>query len=182
MSKKTKKLEKENLTLHRKIDILNRNMLDMAEDRTNVKKENEQLRKTRDKLEGVIRAMQAQGRGLDVNLGEGHDRDGEEGEDGESEYEYDDEDEDEGSEVEYDDETEDEVPPMPTSLSVVMPPQSSAAAAATQAGQGQGHAPQQIPSPAQLAQAAQMLANGQARARQPNGQVNGTSNSSGRIR
>lgn len=45
MSKKTKRLEKENLNLTRKHDLTNRNILEMAEERTKANKEMETLRK-----------------------------------------------------------------------------------------------------------------------------------------
>src|ERR1700712_442791 len=45
MSKKTKRLEKENLTLTRKHDQTNRNILEMAEERTRDKEDLEKLRK-----------------------------------------------------------------------------------------------------------------------------------------
>ena len=63
MSKKTKRLEKENLNLTRKHDLTNRNILEMAEERTRVNKEVEALRKKAATLESVIRRMQEQGRG-----------------------------------------------------------------------------------------------------------------------
>ncbi|OCK84158.1 hypothetical protein K432DRAFT_145638 [Lepidopterella palustris CBS 459.81] len=109
MSKKTKRLEKENLNLTRKQEATNRNILEMAEERTRAQKEMarkdkemELLRKKNENLEKLCRGMQAQGRGqvsasdLDVDDDEGT----------ESEYEYDDED-DEGS-GEYDEDTEED--------------------------------------------------------------------------
>lgn len=87
MSKKTKRLEKENLTLTRKHDQTNRNILEMAEERTRTTEELEKWRKKSDNLEALCRRMQAQGRGqgLTTEL-----------------------DEDEGTESEYDEEYEDE--------------------------------------------------------------------------
>ncbi|WEW60014.1 hypothetical protein PRK78_005496 [Emydomyces testavorans] len=88
MSKKTKRLEKENLTLTRKHDQTNRNILEMAEERTRNNEELEKWRKKSNNLEALCRRMQQQGRGqalagdLDVD--------------------------DEGTESEYDDEYEDE--------------------------------------------------------------------------
>jgi hypothetical protein len=114
MSKKTKRLEKENLTLSRKHEATNQNILKMAEERTKNHREMELLRKKNENLEKLCRGMQAQGRGQ-VALTEQEDEDG-------TESEYDEEDyEDEGSE-EYDDDTEEEnierrpfgpVPPPP---------------------------------------------------------------------
>lgn len=109
MSKKTKRLEKENLNLTRKHDLTNRNIVEMAEERTRLLREMESLKKKNGTLESVIRGMQNQGRqttnpsALEADT--------------ESEYdeEYDDEEEedeeDEGSEVEGeegDDDTEEE--------------------------------------------------------------------------
>ena len=105
MSKKTKRLEKENLSLTRKHDSTNRSIVEMAEERTKVLKEIEQLRKKNGTLENIIRRMQAQGR---APAGDGV-AEGDE-EDTQSDYdeeEYDEEDESEGEP--YDDEdTEDD--------------------------------------------------------------------------
>lgn len=101
MSKKTKRLEKENLTLTRKHDQTNRNILEMAEERSRNQDELEKWRKKCQHLETLCRRMQAQGRGqgLPAEL-EGDD------EGTESEYEeeddYEDEEDEEGiSEDEY---------------------------------------------------------------------------------
>ena len=93
MSKKTKRLEKENLTLTRKHDQTNRNILEMAEERTRDKEDLERLRKQEQQMRNIIKSMQEQGRGVpaaDVDDGEGT----------ESEYdeEYEDEDEEEDDE------------------------------------------------------------------------------------
>lgn len=106
MSKKTKRLEKENLNLTRKHDLTNRNIVEMAEERTKYLKELETLRKQKATLESVIRRMQEQGR---APAGAGVMEGDEEGT--ESDYEEDEEyDEEEGSEEEgeYDDDTEEE--------------------------------------------------------------------------
>lgn len=104
MSKKTKRLEKENLNLTRKHDLTNRNILEMAEERTRVNKEMENLRKKNNTLESVIRRMQDQGRGPAAGGAMEGDEEGTE-----SDYEEDDYDEEEGSEdAEYDDDTEEE--------------------------------------------------------------------------
>lgn len=105
MSKKTKRLEKENLTLTRKHDLTNRNILEMAEERTRVNKEMETLRKKNNTLESVIRRMQEQGRAPATGSVLGGDEAGTE-----SDYEEEDDyDEEEGSEEgEYDDDTEEE--------------------------------------------------------------------------
>ncbi|KAG0638486.1 myosin-like coiled-coil protein-domain-containing protein [Tuber brumale] len=68
MSKKTKRLEKENLTLSRKSDTTNRNLLKMAEERTKHQKELEILRKKNSKLENLCRALQAERTTLDTKL------------------------------------------------------------------------------------------------------------------
>jgi hypothetical protein len=105
MSKKTKRLEKENSSLTRKHDATNQNIIKMAEERTRAQKELEQLRKRNENLEKLCRGMQAQGRGVppipppQEPDGTDHDDDGTE-----SEYDYSDE-EDDGSldEDEYED-------------------------------------------------------------------------------
>lgn len=119
MSKKTKRLEKENHTLTRKHDLTNRNILQMAEERTKVSKELDVLRKKNDNLEKLCRGMQAQGRGVVppnlVEVGAGTEEEMEEDSEGtESEYEYDEDENEEGSEDEgeYDD-TEEDLPPHP---------------------------------------------------------------------
>lgn len=106
MSKKTKRLEKENQNLTRNKEITNRNIGEMVEERTKMQeayarkeKELADARKRIERLEHLCRGMQAQGRGR-VELEE-------EEEMTESEYDYEDEDE-EGS-GEYDDDTEEDV-------------------------------------------------------------------------
>ncbi|RMD41895.1 hypothetical protein DV735_g3213, partial [Chaetothyriales sp. CBS 134920] len=64
MSKKTKRLEKENLTLTRKHDQTNRNILEMAEERTRDKEDLERLRKQEQQMRSIIKTMQEQGRGV----------------------------------------------------------------------------------------------------------------------
>jgi hypothetical protein len=104
MSKKTRRLEKENVALTRKHDLTNRNILEMAEERTRFNKELETLRKKNANLEKLCRGMQAQGRGGPPV--EGDDIDGEATD---SDYEFDEE--DEGSEGDYDESTEEETLP-----------------------------------------------------------------------
>ena len=118
MSKKTKRLEKENINLTRKHDLTNRNILEMAEERTKLNKdildmadertrhnkEMDTMRQKTAKLENIVRAMQAQGRpgvGMPPAV---VDDEGTESDFDEEEYE------EEGSEEEgeYDDDTEDE--------------------------------------------------------------------------
>lgn len=120
MSKKTKRLEKENDALKRKHEKMNGNIFKMAEERNKHLKDIEDARKNTDKLKSIINQMQQQGRGIPQGMqgtvesvyGEG------EGEvDGDSDYEEDEEEYEEGSEdgeegeyEEDDEETEDEHP------------------------------------------------------------------------
>ncbi|KAK7532117.1 myosin-like coiled-coil protein-domain-containing protein [Phyllosticta citribraziliensis] len=102
MTKKTKRLEKENQILTRKQEATNKSILEMAEERQRNHAELQRLRTKNDNLEKLCRSMQAQGRGqmpsqeLDA-----------EDEGTESEYLDDDEYDEEGSE-EYDEDTEEE--------------------------------------------------------------------------
>ena len=102
MSKKTKRLEKENLTLTRKHDLTNRNILEMAEERTRQNKEMETLRKKSTTLENTIRLMQEQGR---APAGAQMAEDSERSDYDEEEFEEEDE---SGEGDEYDEETEDD--------------------------------------------------------------------------
>jgi hypothetical protein len=123
MSKKTKRLEKDNLTLSRKHELTNRNILEMAEERTKTNKEVAALRKKNANLESLCRGMQAQGRGggataaavRDLDAGPHMDDEGTE-----SDYTYDEEDREdddgeedeegsEGDDGEYDEDTEEEI-------------------------------------------------------------------------
>ncbi|KAL2068719.1 hypothetical protein VTL71DRAFT_15057 [Oculimacula yallundae] len=124
MSKKTKRLEKDNMTLTRKHDLTNQNILKMAEERSRTNMEMDSLRKKNEKLTSIINQMQKQGRGVAGGMaamaegsteGEYHEGDlenteseydyeDEEGEDGDGE----DEEEDEGSEGDYNEDTEEE--------------------------------------------------------------------------
>lgn len=101
MSKKTKRLERENQTLTRKHDQTNRNILEMAEERSRDKEEIERLRRQETKMRNIIKSMQEQGRGLAAGSGDirgdGMDDDG-------TESEYDEEYEDEEDEEYMDDE------------------------------------------------------------------------------
>ena len=103
MSKKTKRLEKENLTLSRKHEATNTNILKMAEERTRTLKELELLRKKNENLEKLCRGMQAQGRGQVAPLAMEHGDEDDEG----TESEYDDDEYEDDEEYE-DDDTEDE--------------------------------------------------------------------------
>ncbi|APA09406.1 hypothetical protein sscle_05g041760 [Sclerotinia sclerotiorum 1980 UF-70] len=114
MSKKTKRLEKENMSLTRKHEVTNKNILTMAEERNKNTHEIEALKKRNDKLRDIIDQMQRQGRGLAQGMAgtvEGEYAEGDlEGT--ESEYEYE-EGEDEGSDGEYDEDTEEDLHPEP---------------------------------------------------------------------
>lgn len=123
MSKKTKRLEKENHNLTRKHDLTNHNILQMAEERTRTGKEMEMLRKKNENLEKLCRGMQAQGRGQVL-----------EDEGTESEYEYEDDEDEDGSDGEYDDTEEegsaDHTPGPPAFGPTPPPPPTSAGAQA----------------------------------------------------
>ena len=97
MSKKTKRLEKENLTLTRKHDQTNRNILEMAEERTRDKEEIEKLRKKDTQMRSIIQSMREQGRGTtQPDIDEQLDDEGTESEYDED-YEDDEEEDEEGS-------------------------------------------------------------------------------------
>ena len=103
MSKKTKRLEKENHTLTRKHDQTNRNILEMAEERTRDKEDLERLRKQEQQMRNIIKTMQEQGRGggggpVQQELVD------EEGTESEYDEEYEDEDEDDEASYEAEDE------------------------------------------------------------------------------
>lgn len=102
MTKKTKRLEKENQILTRKQEATNKNILEMAEERQRNHTELQRLRQKNDNLEKLCRSMQAQGRGQMPSQELDAEDDGTE-----SEYLDDDEYDEEGSE-EYDEDTEEE--------------------------------------------------------------------------
>ena len=102
MSKKTKRLEKENHTLSRKHDQTNHNILQMAEERTRSNREMEMLRKKNVNLEKLCRGMQDQGRG---QIGSAKDTDVEldsEGTESDNDYEGDLYEGSDGNEVDVD--------------------------------------------------------------------------------
>jgi DNA repair exonuclease SbcCD ATPase subunit len=132
MSKKTKRLEKENMNLTRKHDLTNQNILKMATERTKSNDELEALRKKNEKLTSIINQMQKQGRGVPggmIGMAEGS-VEGEypDVEGTESEYEYDDEEAEDGDEEgseegEYDEDTEEELHlPEPKPFGPAPPP------------------------------------------------------------
>ncbi|KAK4238488.1 alpha-taxilin [Achaetomium macrosporum] len=140
MSKKTKRLERENEILKRKHDQVNGNILKMAEERNKNLAEIDELKKKLEKLNGIIKQMQQQGRGIPQGLTGTVENGYAEGElDGdESEYEDDEYDEGEDEEVsdegdEYDDETEDELhhQPQPQPYGPERPPPAPVAATTT---------------------------------------------------
>jgi len=122
MSKKTKRLEKENLNLTRKQEATNKNIFQMAEERSQSQQTIDRLTRENEKLKKLCRAMQTGGYGSAGGAaGEGEvdgdpaavggaDRPVYDGEGTESEYEEEEEeyDEDEEEEGEYDDDTEEE--------------------------------------------------------------------------
>ena len=139
MSKKTKRLEKENMNLTRKHDLTNQNILKMAEERTKSNLEMDSLRKKNEKLTSIINQMQRQGRGVAgvmSGMAEGStEGDYVEGdlEETESDYEYEDEegedgdgeeeDGDEGSEGDFNEDTEEGLHPEgPKPFGPVPPP------------------------------------------------------------
>lgn len=139
MSKKTKRLEKENSQLNRRHEALNRNVLEMAQEREKNNEQVESFKLKNQKLTDIINQMQRQGRGLPSGSNgtqaaepEGQYLQGEPipGGDTESDYEYEDEDEEEvGSEADYDDDTEEEsvvpfgpVPPPPPPATLIPAP------------------------------------------------------------
>ena len=94
MSKKTKRLEKENLALSRKHDQTSHNIIQMTEERIRTNKELEDLRGRYAKLERISRAMQDQGRKLPKGMvGLDEDDEGTESEYEDEEEEYAEEDE-----------------------------------------------------------------------------------------
>ncbi|KAI7448289.1 hypothetical protein KC368_g5944 [Hortaea werneckii] len=114
MSKKTKRLEKENLNLTRKQEATNKNIFQMAEERSQSQQTIERLGRENEKLKKLCRAMQTGGYGNMPGAGQqavgggavgGEEFD--EGLEGETESEYEDEEYDEDEEGEYDDEDKD---------------------------------------------------------------------------
>lgn len=121
MSKKTKRLEKENNTLTRKHEQTNRNIFEMAAERTKNKEELESWQRKCQHLEALCRRMQAQGRGEGLAEGDDHLDNDDEGT--ESEYDDDYEDEDELSEDGDLDDTDGGIPHAgPTERPVFGPP------------------------------------------------------------
>jgi hypothetical protein len=163
MSKKTKRLEKENLNLTRKQEATNKNIFQMAEERSQSQQTIDRLARENEKLKKLCRAMQSGGYGMAGGMAGPHDPNAEfdEGLDGETESEYEDEEYDEDEEGEYEEDTEEE------GLDV----QQQHAQLQHQQGKMFGPAP---PPPPPVAQQ-QALPNGKASLpQQLNGSVNGT--------
>ena len=112
MSKKTKRLEKENETFRRKHDATNANIFRMAEEREGLKRRQDAAEKKGEKLMAIIRSMQQQGRKVPPTAagvvegyeggGEAVEAEGFEGSEysGDEEEEEDEEDDDEAAEEE----------------------------------------------------------------------------------
>jgi light-regulated signal transduction histidine kinase (bacteriophytochrome) len=117
MSKKTKRLEKDNQTLQRQKEAVNRSIGEMVEERHKIQeelarktKETEDQRKKIARLETLCRGMQAQGRGQ-VPMAELEEDDEEVTE---SDYDEEEDYEEEEGSGEYDDDTEeDPIDPVP---------------------------------------------------------------------
>ncbi|KAI1308826.1 myosin-like coiled-coil protein-domain-containing protein [Xylaria venustula] len=132
MSKKTKKLEKENEAYRRRDTALNSNILKMAEERNKHLKDVEDVKKKNDKLTSIINQMQQQGRGIPAGMQgtmENCYTEGGEADEGElegeedSECDYDEDAEEQISEGEFDDDdTEEEVPSVPGAYGPERPP------------------------------------------------------------
>lgn len=118
MSKKTKRLEKENLNLTRKQEATNKNIFQMAEERSQSQQNIDRLSRENEKLKKLCRAMQTGGYGsaapapalsparnghtiatFDTTESEYEDEDEEYDEDEEGDEEYDDDTEEEGIDV-----------------------------------------------------------------------------------
>ncbi|QIW96652.1 hypothetical protein AMS68_002170 [Peltaster fructicola] len=125
MSKKTKRLEKENLNLTRKQEATNKNIFQMAEERSQSQQIIDRLNRENEKLKTLCRAMQKGGYGADGPAGSQHDgaEDFDEALEGETESEYeDDEEEYDEDEAEYEDDTEEEVEVQPGPKTFGPPP------------------------------------------------------------
>ena len=146
MSKKTKRLEKENLNLTRKQEATNKNIFQMAEERSQSQQTIDRLTRENEKLKKLCRAMQTGGyAGAAGAAGADPGAEFDEGLEGETESEYEDEEYDEDEEGEYDEDTEEEgIDVQPRTYGPPPPPP-----------------PQDLP-------------NGKMRGPQPNGTVNGT--------
>lgn len=142
MSKKGKRLEKENEALKRQKEATAANIIRMAEERQEWKKKTETAERKTEKLMSIIQQMQQQGRkvppGL-VNTVESCYSDSHGGGEGD-ESDYSDEDgEDEEELSEFDDDTEEEPQPNEHSVPVPYGPERPPQPAATAAAATNGH-------------------------------------------
>lgn len=112
MSKKTKRLEKENLNLTRKQEATNKNIFQMAEERSQSQQTIDRLSRENEKLKKLCRAMQTGGYGTAgaaaARTTAGHGTEFDDGLEGETESEYEDDEEYDEDEGDYDDDTEEE--------------------------------------------------------------------------
>lgn len=111
MTKKTKKLEKENKQLAKKAETMNKNVLEMAEERTKQQTEAETNKKRMAKLENLCRALQAERIALENKIAEmegGLHGSGEEDGEYDEEYEDDELDDDDLDDDDDDDEDDDD--------------------------------------------------------------------------
>lgn len=141
MSKKSKKLEKENDVLKKQKEATNANIIRLAEERQEWKKKSETATRQLQTLRGIIQAMQRQGRPVPPNLastlescfsdshggGEGDEEsdysiDGDEDDEEEGEEEEGEEEEEEVSDFD-DDDTEEEVQPPERAAPVTYGPE-----------------------------------------------------------
>jgi len=114
MSKKGKRLEKENDALKRHKDATNANIIRMAEERQEWKRKSDEADRKSNKLMSIIQGMQQQGRQVPPNLASTLDSYNDphpqgEGDEEESEYSEEEEELSEFDEAEDDEDTEDEV-------------------------------------------------------------------------
>jgi hypothetical protein len=109
MSKKTKRLEKDNAGLTKKHDSMNQNIIKMAEERSKNQAALETLRKKNENLEKLCRGMQAQGRGvLPIRKKDEQPQEDDDEDEDATESEYEDEDEDDEDSDEESEDSEDD--------------------------------------------------------------------------
>lgn len=131
MSKKTKRLEKENETFRRKHDATNANIFRMAEEREGLKRRQDAAEKKAEKLMAIIRSMQQQGRKVPASAAgvvEGEEE-GYEGSEYSGDEEEEEDDEEEGEEEEEYGESEEDN--RPRVFGPERPPQPQQARVAT---------------------------------------------------
>lgn len=127
MSKKGKRLEKENEGLKRQKEATAANIIRMAEERQEFKKRSEAAEKKTEKLMSIIQAMQQQGRGVPPSMASTLDScfsDSHGGGEGDEESEYSEEGEEEDmSEFDEDEDTEEDAQPAESSAPVTYGPE-----------------------------------------------------------